>query len=52
MNSFKKLIASVICAASLVGGVSITASAEKPSKVTSFDYKTSGTIITYGAGRW
>lgn len=49
LKNAKKMLASVLCAAALVGGFSISASAATTSTDTSYS---SGKITTYTAGRW
>lgn len=49
LKKARKMIASVLCAAALVGGFSISASAATVSADTSYS---SGKITTYTAGRW
>ncbi|MGC3792004.1 hypothetical protein [Priestia aryabhattai] len=53
MKNAKKVIASLVCAAALVGGFSISASAAT-SKDTAISVSkpSPGTYTTYGAGRW
>jgi len=49
LKNAKKMLASLLCAAALVGGFSISASAATSSADTSYS---SGKITTYTAGRW
>jgi len=49
LKNARKMIASVLCAAALVGTFSISASAATSSTSNSYS---SGKITTYTAGRW